>query len=92
VIITWSPSETPGVVGYNVYRGTTPGGESSTPLNSSPIYGTSCADENVTEGASYYYWVTAIAWDGVTQSAPSNNTPPLIWDGVTQGPALTCAR
>ena len=62
-----------GIVGYYVYRGTASGGESSTPLNSTPIIGTSYADGNVTTGATYYYVVTAVASDGV-QSAASSET------------------
>ena len=51
VILTWTASVTSGIAGYNVYRGTTSGGESSTPLNSTPINGTTYTDENVTAGA-----------------------------------------
>lgn len=36
IIITWDPSLTP-VSGYNVYRGTAPDNESTTPLNSTLI-------------------------------------------------------
>jgi hypothetical protein len=73
VILSWAASPTSGVVGYYVYRGTAPGGESSSPLNSTLINGTSYADENVAAGATYYYVVTAVASDGV-QSAASNET------------------
>jgi len=78
VILTWTASVTSGVAGYNVYRGTTPGGESSTPLNSTPINGTTYTDENVTAGASYYYVVTAVASNNVTQSADSNETSATV--------------
>ena len=64
VILTWTASTTSGIAGYNVYRGTTSGGESSTPLNSAPINGTTYADENVTAGTKYYYVVTAVASNG----------------------------
>jgi hypothetical protein len=37
VVLTWSPSPTWGIAGYNIYRGTKPGNESSTPLNNSPV-------------------------------------------------------
>ena len=72
VILSWTASATPGLMGYNVYRGTAPGGESSTPLNSTPINGMSYTDENVTARATYYYVVTAVASDGTTQSTNSN--------------------
>ena len=77
VILSWTASATSGVVGYNVYRGTTSGGESSTPLNSTPVNGTTYADGNVTAGATYYYVVTAVGSDGV-QSADSNETEATV--------------
>jgi hypothetical protein len=76
VILSWGASQSSGVVGYNVYRGTALGGESSTPLNSTPINGTTYVDANVTPGTAYYYVVTAVGSGGV-QSAPSNETEAL---------------
>jgi hypothetical protein len=78
VILSWTDSVTPGVVGYNVYRGTTSGGESSTPLNSTPINGTTYTDENVTAGATYYYVITAVASNDVTQSADSREASATV--------------
>jgi fibronectin type 3 domain-containing protein len=65
-------------VGYNVYRGTTPGGENSTPLNSTPTSGATFTDESVTAGATYYYVVTAVGSDGSQSpaSAESSTTVP----------------
>jgi hypothetical protein len=78
VILSWTASATTsGVVGYNVYRGTSSGGESSTPLNSTPINGTTYTDESVTAGATYYYVVTAVGSDGV-QSTDSNETKATV--------------
>jgi hypothetical protein len=78
VIVTWTASATSGVVGYNVYRGTTSGGETATPMNSAPIDGTTYVDENVKAGVTYYYVVTAIASNGVTQSADSSETSATV--------------
>ena len=78
VILSWTASTTAGVVGYNVYRGTTSGGESATPLNSSPINGTTYSDETVQAGQTYYYVVTAVASDDGTQSAYSNQTSSTV--------------
>jgi len=78
VILSWTASTTSGVVGYNVYRGTTSGGESATPLNSSPINGTTYSDETVQAGQTYYYVVTAVASDDGTQSAYSNQTSSTV--------------
>jgi hypothetical protein len=78
VILNWTASTTPGVAGYNVYRGTTSGGESPTPLNSSPINGTTYADENVAAGAEYYYVVMSVASNDVTLSAASNEASAAV--------------
>ncbi len=66
VILSWAASPTYGVVGYNVFRGTTSGGESPTPLNSSPVSGLTYIDSNVQAGETYYYFVTAVT--GTSQS------------------------
>jgi hypothetical protein len=67
--LTWQASPTNGVT-YNVFRGTSPGGESTTPLNPSPISGTTYMDETVTPGQNYYYTVEAV--DSGGSSAPTN--------------------
>ncbi len=77
VILSWTSSETSGAVGFNVYRGTTSGGESSTPLNASPINGTTYVDESVASGATYYYVITAVNSNGV-QSAASGETEATV--------------
>ncbi len=76
VVLSWTPSPTPGIAGYDVYRGTASGQESSTPLNSSPINGSTYTDVNVTAGAAYYYVVTAVS--GAAQSAKSNETSATV--------------
>ncbi len=60
------------VTGYNVYRGTTAGGESSTPLNSTPLSSatTTYQDTTVTAGTQYFYVVKAV--DGTVTGASSN--------------------
>jgi fibronectin type 3 domain-containing protein len=64
-------------VGYNVYRGTTSGGESSTPLNSTPSSGANFTDESVAAGSTYYYVVTAVGSDG-TQSPASGESSTTV--------------
>jgi hypothetical protein len=72
VILTWvASSPATGVVGYNVYRGTTSGGPYTTELNSSPVGGTTYTDATVQAGQTYYYVVTAVASNDVTQSPDS---------------------
>jgi hypothetical protein len=71
VILSWTASTTPGVVGYYVFRGTNAGGPYPTQLNSTPVNAITYADETAQAGQTYYYVVTAVASDGVTQSADS---------------------
>jgi len=72
VVLTWTASATPGILGYYVYRGTASGKESTTPLNSTPIAGTFYADSNVTDGQTYYYVLTALGANGTTHSVLSS--------------------
>ncbi len=60
------------VTGYNVFRGTTSGGESSTPLNPSPLSATATGyqDNSALAGQTYDYVVQAI--NGSATSANSN--------------------
>ena len=69
--LSWTAA-TGTVTGYNVYRGTTAGGESTTPINSSPLSAgaTSYADTTVAAGSTYYYVVKAI--NGPAISPASN--------------------
>jgi len=78
VILSWVASTTPGVTGYNVYRGTTSGGESSTPLNSTPISGTTDVDANVKAGVTYYYVLRTVGPSDTILSAASNETAVTI--------------
>ena len=78
VTLTWKPSVSSGVIGYDIHRGTTSGGESSAPLNSSPVSSDSFVDTNVQAGLTYYYVVTAVGSNGTTQSADSNEATAAV--------------
>jgi hypothetical protein len=78
VVLTWTASPTSGISGYNVYRGTSVGGESTTPLNSTPLSATTYTDSAVTAGTNYYYVVAAVASNGSTQSADSNEASAAV--------------
>ena len=83
ISLSWTaPSDNGGsaITGYNVYRGTTPGGESSTPIVTG-VTSTTYTDAGLTNGQTYYYKVTAV--NSVGESAPSNEAgakpaPPQI--------------
>ena len=59
VYLSWSPSGSQGIAGYNVYRSLTTGGP-YTQINSGLIVGTNYADQAVQDGYTYYYVATAV--------------------------------
>ena len=68
--LNWTASTSSGVAGYNIYRGTGSGAESTTAINSGgPVTGTSFTDVNTVSGTTYYYVIKAT--NGSTESAPS---------------------
>src|SRR5271157_983381 len=77
--LTWTPSAdascvSPCTLTFNVYRGTTPGGEATTPLNAAPLTSPTYVDSTVVLGNTYYYEVEEVATSGslVESSGPSN--------------------
>jgi hypothetical protein len=69
-ILSWTASTTPNVT-YNVYRASASTGPFTTPVNSSPISGTTFTDASVQAGQTYYYVATAVDMNG-NQSADSS--------------------
>jgi len=76
VVLTWGAS--PGAAGYDIYRGSSSGGEGSTPLNSTPVTGTKYEDTTVSAGQTYYYEITAVAANGSTQSGKSSQVSATV--------------
>ncbi|MHB1884951.1 MAG: beta strand repeat-containing protein, partial [Acidimicrobiales bacterium] len=74
VLVTWTVPVSNGgatVTGYDLYEGTTPGGEAATPVNGSTlITATSYTVTGLTNGTTYYFTVRAV--NEVGPSAPSN--------------------
>ncbi len=76
VDLSWSPSASQSVVGYNVYRSTAAGGpyrQINTALVAAPQF----TDSNVLNGATYHYVTTAIDNTGA-ESGYSNDTTAVI--------------
>jgi fibronectin type 3 domain-containing protein len=70
VSLSWTPPTSTGgsnITGYNIYRGTSSGGET---LLTSGVSGTSYTDSSVVGGTTYYYEVVAV--NGVGPGAMSN--------------------
>jgi hypothetical protein len=63
-----------GAVSYNIYRGTTSGGEATTPI-ATGITGLTYADTNVRTGVIYYYEVTAVNSNAAPLSDESARSP-----------------
>jgi hypothetical protein len=80
-VINWTASASSGVVGYNVYRATTPSGPFI--LVGSMITTTNFTDPNAPGacgGTTYYYYVTAVG-AGNAESTPSNETTGIVVQG-----------
>jgi fibronectin type 3 domain-containing protein len=76
VSLSWSPSVST-VIGYNVYRGTTPGGPYPTKLTRAPQAETSMVDSTVMGGTTYYYVATSVD-QGNVESIFSNQLTAAI--------------
>jgi uncharacterized repeat protein (TIGR03803 family) len=76
VNLSWDPSTSKQVVGYDVFRGADSGGP-YTQINSSVDPNTTYTDSSVQGGNTYYYVTTAVNADG-TQSEYSNQTEAVI--------------
>ncbi len=83
VSITLSWNAVSGATGYAVYRGTSAGGENSTPIASN-VTGTTFTDTGLAYGATYYYTVAAVS--AADQSDPSSEASAAL------GPAVTSYR
>jgi hypothetical protein len=73
IALTWDPSTSPDVAGYNVYRSTSPD-SGFAKINASPVTGDRTLDASaLTPGTPYFYYMTAV--DGSSnESDPSNIT------------------
>ena len=73
VLLEWTaPGSTGGspITGYDIFVGTSPNGESATPLQGSPVTGTGLFVTGLTDGKRYYFKVTAL--NAVGSSRTSN--------------------
>jgi hypothetical protein len=62
--LSWNkPNDANNIIGYNLYRGTASGKQSSTPVTDFPIEGTSYTDKNVENNTKYYYILKSVYRD-----------------------------
>lgn len=70
ITFTWTkPTNSRNIIGYNLYRGTTSGKQSSTPITDFPIEATSYTDYNIKDNTTYYYTLRVVYKDNVLGTA-----------------------
>lgn len=84
--LSWLPAA--GGASYNVYRGTTPGGQGTTPI-ATGVSLTSFSDSGVVGGQTYYYRVSAVNVSG--EGARSNEAIATAILGPPAAPSLLSA-
>jgi hypothetical protein len=81
VTLSWKASladaKHAGAIGYCIYRGTKKNGHPTEQVNQLPYPETSCVDDSVKNGNTYYYVVRALNFKGVT-SVTSRPAPAVI--------------
>lgn len=75
VLLSWTASISPNITGYNVYRGTTPGGPYSKISSLDP--NTNYTDSTVANSTTYYYVTTAVDSNS-EESVHSNEAQAVI--------------
>ena len=103
VIVMWTTPATAGgakVSGYLVYAGTSPGGESSTPVSPALIHDTATAVMGLSSSTKYYFKVAAVGstgqrgalsvevsavpWPAVGAGSPTGSQPPTAGPPASQ--------
>lgn len=83
VNFTWTKAvSTKKVLGYNLYRGTSPGKQSDTPITDFPIEGTSYTDKNIKADTKYYYVVKPVYQDK-TLGPASNEVEVMLKSNIS---------
>jgi len=85
VALSWTTSA--GAVSYNVYRGTSSGGEAATPV-AMGITGTSFINTGLTVGTRYYYKIKAVNANGVSGFSSEVYATPTAITNYVQNPGF----
>jgi hypothetical protein len=93
ILLRWNPNPESNLVGYNIYRDTSPNGAFLTRLNITPLSVPQYFDSSVQRGVTYHYRVTAVI-DTMQESDPSDPASAVAgsitaWMPDTRSPANT---
>src|SRR6185437_15041216 len=91
VTLSWAAPGSDGgspVTGYNVYQGTSPGGETG-PVNGSSLVTSPYTVTNLVNGVTYYFRVTAVNGVGEGKSSVEAQAVPATVPGAPTGLAVT---
>ena len=83
VALSWTASA--GAATYNVYRGTSPGAESASPV-ATGVTSASYTDSGLANGTTYYYTVTAVNSSGTSGYSNEASATPTTTGGVPPAP------
>ncbi len=82
ITFSWTkPANTKDIIGYNLYRATASGKQSSTPITDFPIEGTTYTDYNIKENITYYYVLRPVFKDnslGAVSNEVTTKLNPLM--------------
>ena len=89
VSLSWSAPASNGgsaISGYDIYRGTSSGGESAAPVNGSLIGGTSYTVSGLTNGTTYYFTARAVNAAKLTSAASNQASAKPVAPDTAPGP------
>ena len=94
VTLSWSAPASDGgsaVTGYIIYQGTSPGGETGTQVNGSPVSATSYTVAGLTNGTTYYFKAIAVNAVGLSRLSgeASATLPPIVTPSTTPASSAT---
>ncbi len=95
VTLSWTPPASDGgavVNGYEIYLGTSPGGESRSPVGTSLVQGTGYTVTGLANGTTYYFWVTAVNTAGQSHASKEVSATPAATPGAPTGLTATAGN